>query len=228
MGHTESYAFGDYVRRNLGATVVELGIPPALAVGSVNSKLNSAVSSLRNNLDVWLGLENLPHEEWRDIIGYERDYQVSNYGRIKSFKNHKVIIMRMIYTKDGYFEVKLSKNGTPQRISTHKLVAISFIPNPENKPQVNHEDANTLNNCIWNLNWMTNQENQLHAIKMGVKRRGCEFPGSKLTAEQVRYIRSHYIPRHPEFGQAALARKFNVSYQTVQDIIHYKSYTDVE
>ncbi len=191
------------------------------------SKLNCAVAAMRTDLNVWCRLENLPYEEWRDVVGYEGDYQISNYGRIKSFKNHKVIIMRFTYTKDGYLEASFSKNGVKKRIGVHVVVAKAFIPNPDDKPQVNHEDTNSLNNCLWNLNWATNQENQQHAIKMGVKKVGCGFPGSKLTEEQVRFIRSHYIPRHPEFGQAALSRKLGICKSCIADIINHKSYKDV-
>ena len=191
-------------------------------------KLNCAVAALQTDLSIWLGLEDLPHEDWRDIVGYEGHYQVSNYGRVKSFKNHMVKIMRFIYTKDGYLEATLSKDGIKKRTGVHVLVAKAFIPNIEDKPQVNHEDTNSLNNCLWNLNWATNQENQRHAIKMGVKRVGCEFPGSKLKAEQVRYIREHYTPRHHEFGQSALSRKFGICKSSIADVIHRKSYKDVE
>ncbi|MBR3050490.1 MAG: hypothetical protein IKG61_03450 [Selenomonadaceae bacterium] len=191
------------------------------------SKLNCAVATLRTDFSVWFALENFPHEEWRDIIGYEGDYKVSNYGRLKSLKNNRIKIMRLTYTKDGYLEASISKNGAKKRTGIHNLVAGAFIYNPKNKPQVNHEDTNSLNNCLWNLNWVTNQENQQHAIKMGVKRIGCEFPGSKLNEEQVRYIRKHYIASHPEFGQAALSRKFNVSNKTIQDVIHDRSYKNV-
>jgi len=116
------------------------------------------------------------------------------------------IIRKPVVIKDGYIQVSLDKDGERKCVGLHIIVAKTFLPNPENKPIVNHESNAPANNCVWNLNWATNSENQKHAVKMGVKKVGCEFTGSKLTEKQVRYIRGHYIPRHCEFGQAAFAR----------------------
>ena len=191
------------------------------------SKLNCAVAALQTDLSVWCRLEDFPHEEWRDVAGFEGHYQVSNYGRIKSFKNHIVIIMRFIYTKDGYLEASLSKNGVKKRTGVHVVVAKAFIPNPENKPQVNHENTNSLNNCLWNLNWATNSENQKHAVRIGTKKIGYRNPRAKLTPDQVRFIREHYIPRDKEFSLAAFSRKFGVGITTLKKVVTEQGYKNV-
>ncbi|WNT43856.1 HNH homing endonuclease [Lactococcus phage PMBT68] len=93
-------------------------------------------------------------EIWKDIIGYEGLYQVSNLGRVKGKR------MKGLYTdKDGYYHVNLYKNGKMTNTFVHRLVALNFIDNPENKAQVNHIDENKSNNAVSNLNWMTNKEN---------------------------------------------------------------------
>ena len=120
-------------------------------------------------------------EEWRDIPGYEGLYQVSNLGRIRSLidkkydLNEKVVkiinrekMLKQNLTKKGYCNVKLYKNGKGETYKIHRLVAETFIPNPENKPQVNHIDGNKQNNCVSNLEWNTNEENFNNAIKINL------------------------------------------------------------
>ena len=189
--------------------------------------LDGWVRILRDDLDVWLSPVDLPHEEWRAIADYKGLYEVSNYGRIKSLHFGKKMIRKIVYDGKNYATVDLNKNGKTKCFSFHGLVAKAFIPNPENKPEVNHERRDTHNNCIWNLNWTTHLENQQHAVKTGAYKTGLKHSFSKLTVEAVRYIRKHYIPRHREFGASALARKFDVSIQTIVNVATYKTYHDV-
>ena len=110
-------------------------------------------------------------EEWKDIEGYEGLYQVSNMGRVRSLDriivykdgrvwNCKGRILKNVKGKNGYLYVNLSKVGNvgkPQNI--HRLVAIAFIPNPDNLPQVNHKDEDKTNNTVDNLEWCTAKYN---------------------------------------------------------------------
>lgn len=118
-------------------------------------------------------------EVWKDIIGYEGKYQISNYGRVKSLPREKKvgyvntyitpeIILKTYKSKKGYLNITLSKNGKCIDKRNHILVAQHFIPNPNNKPQVNHKDGNKLNNNVENLEWVTNDENIQHAWKLGL------------------------------------------------------------
>ena len=98
-------------------------------------------------------------EIWHDIEGYEGLYQVSNKGHVKSLYKGSEKILKPWDNGRGYLLVTLYKNGVVLSKSIHRLVAISFITNPENKPQVNHKDENKSNNCIENLEWATANEN---------------------------------------------------------------------
>lgn len=117
------------------------------------------------------------NEIWKDIKGYEGQYQVSNLGRVKSLDRYvpcnrgvtllKSQIMKPMERK-GYLRVSLSKDNKDTAFSIHRLVADAFVDNPDNKPQVNHIDGNKQNNIASNLEWCTNGENQLHAYKTGL------------------------------------------------------------
>lgn len=101
-------------------------------------------------------------EEWKKIEGFP-NYSVSNLGRVRNDKKNR--IMEYSYNAKKYYRVALSKNNKRYARLVHRLVAEAFIPNPDNKPQVNHIDGNKVNNCVNNLEWATNQENQDHYWK---------------------------------------------------------------
>lgn len=117
-------------------------------------------------------------EIWKDIIGTDGLYQVSNRGRIKSLPrghyNTPEIIMKLCTSgkakkKYLYFSISLP-NKKPRRVTVHRTVAIHFVPNPYNLPQVNHDDGNKLNNNDWNLKWCTPKENIDHAFSTGLNK----------------------------------------------------------
>lgn len=98
-------------------------------------------------------------EEWREVPGYP-DYMVSNLGRVKSLKKPRELIMSLVNHYKGYKCVWLYKQkNIDVKHFIHRLVAEAFIPNPENKPFVNHIDCNKINNILHNLEWMTESEN---------------------------------------------------------------------
>lgn len=107
-------------------------------------------------------------EVWKDIPGYEGLYMVSNLGRVKRLplgkqwpyrRTHNNI--RKPHVSNGYCQVNLSKDNEVKWFSVHRLVAMAFIPNPNNYPQVNHKDENKLNNNVDNLEWCTQRYNNL-------------------------------------------------------------------
>ena len=109
-------------------------------------------------------------EEWRDIPGYESFYQVSNLGNVRSIRFNKIRNMKS-WDSNGYRAVELYLNNNGYTVGIHRLVALAFIPNPENKPEVNHKDRNRSNNNVENLEWVTQSENIAHAYRNGVKPR---------------------------------------------------------
>ena len=94
------------------------------------------------------GLEDLDGEIWAWIAGYEGDYQESNYGRTKSFKRGKVKIMKPSLDTKGYLFVELLKNGVGKKFKVHRLVAQTFIPNPDNLAEVDHKFGNKFDNSV--------------------------------------------------------------------------------
>lgn len=119
-------------------------------------------------------------EIWKDIKGYKGLYQVSNLGRVKSLEryqqNHSKLQkveekLKTIHTKsNGYQYVQLYKDNIMKNLHIHRLVAQAFIPNPENKPQINHIDGNKQNNNIDNLEWSTSNENNKHKWDIGLQK----------------------------------------------------------
>ena len=94
-------------------------------------------------------------EVWKDVVNYEGLYQVSNLGRVKGVKSQR-ILKASNSGNCGYEKVGIFKNGKVKYMSTHRLVAIAFIPNPDNLPQVNHKDEVKTNNFVENLEFCTN------------------------------------------------------------------------
>jgi len=97
----------------------------------------------------------------RDIAGYEGLYTIDIFGNIYNSDGKE---MKKRINEFGYFDIGLSKNNKQSRFKVHRLVAQTFIPNPQNKAQVNHIDGNRKNNAVWNLEWVTPKENTQHAI----------------------------------------------------------------
>lgn len=107
-------------------------------------------------------------EIFKIIDGYDGDYLISNKGNVKSLKNKKEMILTNCINTRGYLYVKLSKQNHKKLFIIHRLVAEYFIPNPHNKPYVNHIDGNKQNNDVSNLEWVTCSENIKHAYDTGL------------------------------------------------------------
>ena len=176
-------------------------------------------------------------ETWKPIRDYEGLYEISSRGNVKALEKtvHKgkchrsweEHILRTAVDNKGYLRTSLSRNGRSRTVKVHRLVAEAFIPNPENKPQVNHIDGNKQNNAVENLEWCTRSENVKHSYIHKLKRSDGEHNSQhKLTLEDVRYIRKVHKVRDPEFGSVALGKKFGVHRKTISRIVNGKLWKD--
>jgi hypothetical protein len=120
-------------------------------------------------------MSNIQEEIWKDVVGYEGYYQVSSFGRIKSvdrqmadangvIHKYKGKIKALSLDNKGYLKLQLWRNNNKTTKKVHRFVALAFIPNPTNLPQVNHKDGNKSNAHVDNLEWIDNRGNQIHSF----------------------------------------------------------------
>ena len=169
-------------------------------------------------------------EIWKPVVGYEGHYQVSNFGRVKSIKFGKEIILKQNIRR-GYYYVCLSKNGIAKNYFVHRLVAQAFLPNPDNLPQVNHKDEDKTNNNVTNLEWCTKEENQNHAVRTNLMQHGEDRPSAKLKESDVLEI----YKLKGIMKASDIANKYGVSKNTINCILRgskwkylYKQYFKCE
>ena len=159
------------------------------------------------------------HEVWKNLIDYE--YQVSDQGNIRRiYKNGNIKLLKKIKHPSGYLNIRLYKNNKGKNFKIHRLVAEVFIPNPENKPQVNHIDGDKHNNRVENLEYVTSSENITHAWKNKLCDRkhllGSNNHNSTLVENEVYVIKG--LLKHTSLTQKEIGSIFNVSNKVVSKI----------
>lgn len=123
-------------------------------------------------------------EIFKDINKFENKYQISNTGKVRNKKTG--LYLKPKYNKKGYQYINLSISKYKSvKWYIHRLVGFHFIPNPKNKPQINHKDGNPSNNNVENLEWCTNEENQRHAVLNNLHFQGEKHKSSKFTNESI-------------------------------------------
>ena len=175
-------------------------------------------------------------EIWKEIEGYDGFYQVSNLGDVKSIGGQignairKPRVLKQSLTIDGYPKVRLQRGNEDRTVTVHRLVAMYFVPNPNNEETVNHIDGNKMNNVFSNLEWTDRSGQMHHAYKLNLKsaRVGSSNSNAKLTPKEVRYIRDNYIKGNREYGSSALGRKFGVTHRVITLIANGETYKDVQ
>lgn len=158
-------------------------------------------------------------EIWKDMIGYEGDYQISSFGRVRSVKFGKTTIRKPFICGKGYLAIDLCKNCKVKKKYIHRLVAEHFIDNQFNYPEVNHEDGNKLNNTRNNLSWVSGRLNMKHAReKLGFDQNGENSKVSKLKEKEVRKIIELYKSGGYSFRE--LAQKYKIASSSISNIIN--------
>lgn len=156
---------------------------------------------------------------WKPIENYNSLYEVNEKGEVRSLyhwnghkyeKRKKPYILKQSNTTTGYKKVELVKDGKRKSLKVHRLVAIAFIPNPMNKPYINHIDGNPINNCVENLEWCTQHENVVHAYETGLRKI------SHITKEELQ----RYVENGVTFHQ--IMKKEHISVKRLQN--YYKIY----
>lgn len=159
------------------------------------------------------------NEIWKDIVGYESRYQVSNFGNVRSLnrlKRHNTSatgfitvngkMLKPFKTKKGYLKVDVSNlYGGRKSKSVHQLVAIVFIENSNNYDQINHIDGNKSNNHVSNLEWCNNSQNQLHAYKYGLNTHSEKAGRAKIPVVKIDKTTNLIIESYPSISEAAKA-----------------------
>lgn len=163
-------------------------------------------------------LNVIEDEIWKPVVGYEKFYHVSNYGRVKSFQRYRAgKILTPKLNIGGYLFVTLSMSGKTKNFKVHVLVAKAFIPNPDNKPEVNHRIGCKFNCHVSNLEWSTHAENQQHAYDNGlnVAKKGTEHYKTKIKDEEIIL----YIRENPDnLSRKELAAMFGMKPQHISRI----------
>ena len=152
---------------------------------------------------------------WKDVIGYEGLYRISDCGELFSVRSNRVLNPNI--GVDGYLKAVLSVGNQRKTVRINRLVAEAFVTNPSHKPIVNHKDGDKLNNRATNLEWVTIKENAIHASKNGLLKglSGERNPMAKLTIEQVNEIRNSYKKGSHDANARVLGQRFGVSDSTI-------------
>jgi hypothetical protein len=166
-------------------------------------------------------------EVWKPLLGIVECgdyYEVSNLGNVRNIGTLKVLK----YRRDlkGYGNVCLYYNKKSKQYGVHRLVALAFLPNPDNKPEVNHKDGIKVNNLVTNLEWATPRENIRHAMDNGLIDipKGMERPNATLTDEDVVKIKQLLIQR---VSSREIGRQMSISSHIVDAIKKGRSWTHV-
>jgi superfamily II helicase len=154
-------------------------------------------------------------EIWKDVIGFEGRYYISNLGNVRSrFK-----VLKPHLNRDGYMYINMinhGKNNGGKTAKVHRLVALHFVENLQNKPHIDHIDGNKFNNVYTNLRWCTHQENITYAWESGIYNNvGSKHAMSKLTESQVIEIRNKL--NNGQSGRS-LANEYNVKGMCISNI----------
>ena len=175
---------------------------------------------------VFIGYEYTNDQvKWKKIYwmnGEETKYSISNIGLVRNDKKDKILKTREY---KGYLRVGLTHNGKQKEFLIHRLVAIAFIPNPENKPEVNHINGVKSCNYDYNLEWVTRTENQIHAVKNGLIDYKNNKNGKNISEEKIQKICK--LLEENKLTEVQIAKKIGCSRQVVYYILKKRSHQNI-
>lgn len=186
-------------------------------------------------------MDESTQEIWKDVVGHEKTHLVSNLGRVKSKsriqKHHtgslfikKERLIKIVHGKafNGYTSVPLTDEfGLQDGYFLHRLVAIAFISNPEDKPMVNHKNGIKTDCRVDNLEWVTRSENAIHSFAIGLQcNKGSNHPSHKLTDDQVLKIRDRYANGESTW-KIFKSGDYEMSYTNIKDIVARRTWAHI-
>ena len=170
-------------------------------------------------------------EVWKDVIGYEGFYKVSNLGNVKRINSkvksclrhlggYKIVKEHFMTPRiiNKYYSVHLCKDGKSKNVRVHRLVATAFIPNPNNLPQINHKDENKLNNNAENLEWCSCKYNQNYGTRKQKRELSKTKPIQKINKQTGEIIETY-------ISLSSAARKNDISFKAISKYALGKSKT---
>lgn len=160
-------------------------------------------------------------ELWKSIRGYEGLYEISSFGVVK----RKTVLS--VFIRNGYPSIALSKNGQVKNVYIHRLVADTFILNPLRKKTVNHKDACKTNNKLSNLEWLSDHQNQQHAIANKLHKRGGKHGMAKIKEQDAIEIRRLNGLKKGKISQFSLAKRYGISQGQVSAILSRKNWKHI-
>jgi len=178
-------------------------------------------------------------EQWKPIAGYEGLYEVSSFGKVRSLSRMEPVLNKGLYPcmrrrngrllkaclRAGYLFVGLCKNGVSRSTHVHRIVAETFLENPENKPWVNHKNGRRKwDNSVSNLEWATPAEDGAHRVAHDLRPKGSAMGAAKLTEEQVIEMRKL---RKEGWLLRELGARYDVAEVTVSAIVRGKTWKHV-
>lgn len=189
--------------------------------------------SLENIKDYINGV--LYEEQWKPILGWEDLYQISSFGRVKALKRYiphyagglALMKEKIIKLNDrkGYLGANLFRSQMDKaKFGVHRLVALAFIPNIENKSTVNHIDTNKKNNFYKNLEWASHSEQQMHALSNGLRNKTIGENSNFCKLDKNKVIEIRNIFNNKKMTISELSNYFNTSYNNIRSIVNMQTW----